>query len=416
MIKKFLLLFLLFQSPLGASSQEALNEAQKLYKSGKLPEAVALLENIYSKDKTDTKTKNLLVKALTELGIDLSFKERYDGAIMAFRRAHDLSPDDETINDLLGTVQELTAPPEEEKQKPVKIEPPKIEEKKAPEPEKIKSERPKTVPTVYIGDSIKLQNELIKKMEVLAETFRKNVAEREKRDEDTLKKLDRLINTGDAANKILSTALGHTEKTFKKTFALYLSAFLAASAVILIILFLMLRSAALRRERFLAPGGAGQIANKPAAKRIAFDETQTPGKFDGIEIIEAELSSEDNTEKNVARTLLEPFLNDDDIETRVRAVSTLYKYDKDETEKIITGFARSGDNSEIKAFCRLISFIPVETGLSIIEELYENADSEIKEHCLKAISDINASQISEEVRERLEKITRDLKKNGWVIE
>jgi len=43
-----------------------------------------MFEEIYSKD-NNKEVKKLLVNTLTELGIDLSFNERYDAAVMAFK-------------------------------------------------------------------------------------------------------------------------------------------------------------------------------------------------------------------------------------------------------------------------------------------------------------------------------------------
>ncbi|HLD30431.1 MAG TPA: tetratricopeptide repeat protein, partial [bacterium] len=98
MILLFLSLFLFSQD---------FEDAVRHYEQGKLSEALAVLDDISGKETRREEVKNLLIKILTELGMELSFQERYEEAFSYFEKALALDPGDSFLKEIHATTQGL---------------------------------------------------------------------------------------------------------------------------------------------------------------------------------------------------------------------------------------------------------------------------------------------------------------------
>ncbi|MFH1352013.1 MAG: HEAT repeat domain-containing protein [bacterium] len=344
-----------------------------------------MLEEIYSKDKSKG-TKALFVKTLIELGTELIFKEQYPAAAVAFGRAKELEPSDKTIIELFDTAQELSS-----------LTPENAEEKEPP-------------PTAQPPTDILLnQKKLMRKMELLLNAFEKNA---KKPDTQALKKMDEILAASKKTDKTLEKSFSESEKTLKQTFLTYAALFTAGIVSMLIIAWFFMRRAALKRQALLSKF----LEEK---KRMEVPLSLIGGaadkKFQGIDIIEAELSSDNRIETSMAQDLLAPFLNDSDIETRIRAIKALFKYSKPDAEKVVLNLAESENTAFRKAFCRLTAFVPPEKSIAGLGKLLKDEDTEVKRSALKSLMNMQSTQIGKDAQEKITDLLKNEAPDDWVI-
>lgn len=375
----------------------ASEKAERLYKQGNFAAAVAASEEEYART-GDAGEKAELVRYLTELGLDMSFKENYNAAEYAFSRALSLSPDDLTLKELKATVKDLGSYPVRESlpEKEVKAAKPPPAPRPAPAP----AQSP--VNSSYI----KQQLELIRKLEKLADAIEKKSASDAGISEATAQKTARSI----------SAALSDSMANIKKTFIVTAIAVTAAAALLVLAAFLIARYAVNKNHLLImaAKNNAEPMALKQKARRIPLIDPGNNTKYEGIDIIEAELSSEDSTENSVARTLLEPFLNDSDIELKMRAIKALHKYSPDEAVRLLEQEALKGPDG-IKIFCRLIQLMPVEKSLAIAADVMKKAGPEDAGLLNNALIKLNSPGLDAKLRGKLNALTGISGKDDLII-
>jgi len=355
--------------------------AETLYKQGDFAGAVAVAEEEYAKSGSES-AKTALVRYLTELGLDMSFKENYNAAAYAFSRALSLSPDDITLKELVATVKDLGYYPA-----PALI--PEKEIKPAATPPGAK---PAPAPDPAAGAYLKQQLELIRKLEKLAAAIEKKSAAETGISEEAMRE----------TAGVLSASISHGMENIKRTFLMTAIAVFGAAALLVLAAFLIARFAVNRHHLLgLAAKNTGPaIAHKKKALRIPLAGYENDTKYESIDIIEAELSSEDSTESGVAQKLLEPFLNDPDIELKIRAIKTMHKYSADEAVRLLEQETLKVPDG-IKMFCRLIQLMPPEKSIGIAGEVMKNADPENAELLKKALLKLNSSELDETLRGKL---------------
>ncbi|MFH1957456.1 MAG: HEAT repeat domain-containing protein [bacterium] len=382
-MSNLLCIFLFLFSLLSQAFAQNIRTAEKLFEKGELSGAAAMLEEIYSKDKSK-ETKALFVKTLIELGTELIFKEQYPAAAIAFGRAKELQPSDKTILELFDTAQELSS-----------LTPQNAEEEEPP---------PLSLPPT---DILFNQKKLMRKMELLLNAFEKNA---KKPDTQALKKMDDLLEASKKTNKTLEKSFSESEKTLKQTLLTYAALFTAAIFFMLILAWLIMRRAALKRQALLS-----KFLEEKKKMEVPLIGGAADKKFQGIDIIEAELSSDNRVETSMARGLLAPFLNDSDIETRIRAIKALFKYSKPDAEKVILTLAESENTAFRKAFCRLTAFVPPEKSITVLGKLLKDKDTEVKRSALKSLMNMQSMQIGKDAQEKITDLLKNEAPDGWVI-
>jgi len=380
-ILPFTFLFLFSQ----AFSQD-IRAAKKLFENGKLSESAAMLEEIYLRDKSE-ETKELLITALVELGTDLIFKEQYSAAAITFGRAKELNPSDKTIIELFDTARDLNS-----------LAPQEAEEQEQPPP----SQPP---PDILFN-----QKKLIQKMEMLINAFEKNAKKPDKLAGKTLEKIDDLLEASKKTGKTLEKSFSSSEKTLKQTLFAYAAFFMAAIVLILLGVYLIMRRAAVKRQALLA-----KFMEEKKKTEVPLIEGHAGKKFQGIDIIEAELSVDNQMEVSVARNLLKPFLNDPDIEIRIRAIKTLYKYSKPDAEEIALALAGHENADFRKAFCRLTNLITPEKSIAALGKLIKDKDTEIKRCVLKSLADMQNMKISEDTKKKITELLKNETPDDWIV-
>ncbi len=377
------------QGILSAGETPASVRAEALYKQGNFAEAVATAEEEYSKT-GDRELKTSLIKYLTELGLDLSFKENYSAASYAFRRALTLAPDDLTLKELAVTAKDLSSYGE------IPESPKKETRPIAPLPQKA------AVNNTYL----KQQKALILKLEKLAEAIEKKSAPPSAISEDTIRKIAASIN------KVISEAGANIKKTFMVTAV----AGTAAIAVLIVSAFLIARYAVNRYHmlNFSIKNSVAELDRQKKARRIPIISPRGDTKYEGIDIIEAELSSEDSTEACVAKKLLEPFLNDTDIELKIRAIKALHKYSKDEACVLLEQEALKGGDG-IKIFCRLIQLLPPEKSVAIAEEIMKKTEASENSLMANALLKINTPDLDEKLRDKINSLAGISGNDDWIV-
>ncbi|MCD6311058.1 MAG: hypothetical protein J7M11_01160 [Elusimicrobia bacterium] len=373
------------QGILRAAPPAAAVKAEELYKQGNFAEAAATAEEEYSRT-GDNGLKKSLIKYLTELGLDLSFKENYSTASYAFNRALALAPDDVTLKELAATSKDLSSYETT----------PKSPEKKASRAKPPPAAKP--VNNTYL----KQQRALLLKLEKLAQAIEKKSAQPAGIPADTVKKPDKLIANGENAAFAFNKVISEIGANIKKTFVATGLAVIAIIVVLIISVFLIMRYAVNRYHmlNFSAQNRAPEIGPRQKARRLPIVAPVDNTKYEGIDIIEAELSSEDSTEADVAKKLLEPFLNDTDIKLKIRAVKALHKYSKDEACKLLEEESLKGGEG-IKLFCRLIQLLPPEKSIALAEKLMTLADTSARGDIANALLKINTPSLSGKLRDKI---------------
>jgi len=380
---------------------QTFKDAEKLYKEAKYEETIQILEKLYSKQKTK-QIKELLLKALTDRGMELSMEGNYSEAIVVFARAKELNPDDTLIQELFQTSLELSKLGEEKPQK---------------------KEKQTQIPKGFLEE----QRKLLSKLEELSETLklsRKKISETEK----NLKKIaeeakisreriiDELSRTTSkiseqnqkTGKEIVSTIVHKSEETKKTVFI----AFLLGVATFLIILLLIFYSAKKFVTKKIIPM---QIERKTAQKILLPPNEEKMRKFEGIEIIEAEFSTDEEKEKNVAENLLKPFIDNPDPEIKKKAIQTLFKYNPVSARDIITKMSSSKDLVDKILVCQLLELLPVDKGVSIIEKYIKTEDPELRKNVLKAIRSLLSKNITEEQKGKIKKLLKSTEEDEWII-
>ncbi len=383
---KPLCIFLLLFSSLSQASAQNIRTAEKLIEKGALSGAASLLEEIYSKDKSK-ETKALFVKTLIDLGTELIFKEQYPAAAVAFGRAKELEPSDKTIIELFLTAQELSSltPQNAEEKEPAQA----IQQTEIP------------------PDILRNQKKLMQRMELLLNAFEKNA---KKPDTQALKKMDEILAASKKTDKTLEKSFSESEKTLKQTFLTYTAIFTTGIVFMLIIAWLIMRRAALKRQALLS-----KFIEEKKKMEVPLIGVVADKKFQGIDIIEAELSPDNRTETSMARDLLAPFLDDSDIETRIRAIKALFKYSKPEAEKVVLNLAEAEKAAFRKAFCRLTAFVPPEKSISVLGKLLKDEDAEVKRSALKSLMNMQSTQIGKDAQEKITDLLKNEAPDDWII-
>ncbi|MBA3053117.1 hypothetical protein KKF70_01395 [bacterium] len=372
----------------------ASEKSERLYKQGKFAEAVAASEEEYARTGDDGE-KAELIRYLTELGLDMSFKENYNAAEYAFSRALSLSPDDLTLKELKDTVKDLGSYPARETVPEKEV--------KAAEPPPATRPAPAPAPFPLNGVYIKQQLELIRKLEKLASAIEKKSSSDSGISEETVQK------TALSINRTISESMS----SIKLAFVLTALAVTAAAALLVFAAFLIARYA-VNKHHSLVMAAQKPMGLKQKARRIPLIYPDNDTKYEGIGIIEAELSSEDSTESSVARTLLEPFLNDSDIELKIRAIKALHKYSADEAVGLLEQEAPKGLDG-IKIFCRLIQLMSAEKSLAIAAEVMKKADPEGADLLNNALIKLNSPALDAKLRDKLNALTGISGKDDLII-
>ncbi|PKM99158.1 MAG: hypothetical protein CVU78_07715 [Elusimicrobia bacterium HGW-Elusimicrobia-2] len=407
--------FIAQQGFLRAAEPSAAARAEALYKQGNFAEAVATAEDEYART-GDSELKLSLINYLTELGLDMSFKENYSAAAYAFSRALALAPDDVTLKELADTTKDLSPSSDAYGETP-KTTP--AETKPAPTQPSINN--------VYL----KQQRALMLKLEKLTDAIGKNYPatgntnrfQQNAISANTEKKLDKLIATSENAAVSINKAVSETGTNIKRTFIATVAASAAAIAALIASAFLIARYAVNRHHmlNFSIKNSAAEIGPRKNAKRIPIINPLSGGlsvadstKYEGIDIIEAELSSENSTEASVAKKLLEPFLNDSDIELKIRAIKALYKYSEDEACLLLEQEAfKSGDG--IKIFCRLIQLPKPEKSAEIAGELMKKIKPSEKNLLANALLKINTPDLDEKLRDKINSLAGISKSGDCIV-
>ncbi|MEA2082431.1 MAG: hypothetical protein U9O97_06790 [Elusimicrobiota bacterium] len=379
------------------AADSAAIRAETLYKQGLFAEAVAMAEKEYSQTGNPA-IKTSLIKYLTELGLDLSFKENYSAAAYAFNRALALAPDDNTLKDLAETSEDLSS------------------YAKPPQPEKKVKPPPKTQKTPVNSTYLKQQRTLILKLEKLAQAIENQPGRSGELSKNTIEKLDKLMTAGDHAAASINKAADRTEANLKKTFVATAVGALAAGAALIVSAFLIVRYAFNRYHTagFLAKPAGAAIETQKKARRIPLLDSGKDTRYEGIDIIEAELSSEDSTEASVAKKLLEPFLNDTDIELKIRALQALHKYSAIEASKLLEREAVKGiEGSQI--FCRLIQLLPPQKSVSIAEKLMKKTGPRETSLIANALLKINTPDLSPKLRDKINSLAGISADTDWIV-
>ena len=232
----------------------------------------------------------------------------------------------------------------------------------------------------------------------------------------TVKKLDKLIVAGENAANSINKAVSKTETRIKRTFIITAVAMTAAVAALIAAAFLITRYVLNKYHALnvsIKNSVPGMVSRK-RAHRIPLITPVEETKYEGIDIIEAELSSEDSTEACVAKKLLEPFLNDADIELKSRAIKALYKYSKPEACELLEREALKGE-AGIKIFCRLIQLLAPEKSIALAENLMKKTKPHEKNLIASALLKINSPDLAEKLREKINSLAEISGSDDWIV-
>ncbi|RLD17221.1 MAG: hypothetical protein DRI36_04470 [Caldiserica bacterium] len=377
MLFVFLILFLLSQS---------FDDALNLYKEGKREEALKLLERIY-KESPNKEVKSLLVKILTEIGMEKSFKEDYSGALIYFERAKEIAPDDELVLDLYNTTKEIlkASPPPEEKKKEKKVE--RVKERVVIE---------KTKPVIRAYEMKRLLEAFLKLEERQTEFLKEFVKER--------KEIDAIFKEEKKRENFYSNII------YINVIAIVLSVIFVG-----IIMYLVFRNIALRKEAVLLRYQERLIESMsektlPEAEKIPLTSPEET-KLKGIEVIEGELKEDKGVEKEMAIKFLKNFISDPSYEVKEKAIRVLSKYDRDEAVKVLKDLWDKGTRDDRILFLKMSDIMPEEEVLSYLSQIIDY-DPELRGEAIKIIEErFSEDELSDDIKEKIKRIKKE---EGWI--
>lgn len=161
------------------------------------------------------------------------------------------------------------------------------------------------------------------------------------------------------------------------------------------------------------------VAVKPPEGRAArtLKKTDTETRIHTVEAIEAELANK-GEERKIGIRLLQPFVEDDDKEVRLRAARALYKYDEGDALNKFTLLGHSADTKICIKAVRALAKIPSEKTIRILFGIGINDDKEVVREVIKALYKIYEKEeieLSGDTKKMIEDFISASEKE-WVVE
>jgi tetratricopeptide (TPR) repeat protein len=377
-----------------ALTETLLDNALDEYKNGELKKALSKLEEARKKDRKNFQLRSLIVKVLTELGMEYSFVELHHEALEFLERAKQLSPEDKKIQDMINISNSM------------------IKNGLANESEESQdnTDELKKMSAVF-EEYQKQQNEILKdyiktqaRLQEILESSENEKAKIYKLLEEREELLDEVLKEG---KNILS--LG------KKT--IWIAAGLA--------LVLMLFTGIILKKRIIKNREIAQIEKDFQDKIIQSikvsdgkqELSEYEKKLKKLDILDSEMTDMNSLEDEVAVNIVSQYLNDVDYRIRLRAVNILHKVEPKKAVQILCKIINS-ETGEIRASaCNLLGEIDSDYSVELLLRLADSKHDDIKKNALAAMvkilhSNKSGSEIKKIISNKLDEINKG---EDWII-
>jgi len=161
--------------------------------------------------------------------------------------------------------------------------------------------------------------------------------------------------------------------------------------------------------------GSVQLIDETTSPLKLIEGSHPKDRVKGVEIIEAELVEETDTE--IAQRLLIPFLEDKDSKVRATAAKALYKYNSNKALQILKDMSKSKDRVTRLNAAWSLGEIGSDLSAEILLDLINDTDYHVKRVVLKFLQRIlkTNKSISPVLSEKISKVITDARiKEGWI--
>lgn len=162
------------------------------------------------------------------------------------------------------------------------------------------------------------------------------------------------------------------------------------------------------------PGGSG-LREREAAKKLTAADPQA--RIHAIEAIETELAGK-GKEKEIGIRLLQPFIEDNDRDVKLRATKALYKYDSADALDKFTILGHSADSGTCIKTVKALAEIPSEKTVRILFGIGVNNDKKVVREVIKILYEVyekGTEEFSEDTKKLIEDFISASQKE-WIVE
>jgi len=372
------------------------------YIKGDIDGAIFDIENSLKLDKENKKYSSFLVKMLVEKGSEYYLQKKLKEALPYFEKAKKISPDNEKVKEMYDVIyKELF--PTSETQNVQKVESSEEMRKLFIEFQKQQQNLISTV----LGPTEQTLKEIISKVGDERREFLNILSKRDESVKQAFKENRDIIN---------------------RNFVIAILVFIIGIIIVVIVFSYVSSRLSARREAILLQHQERIISNllqQNVGSVQLIDETTSPLKLiegshpkdrvKGVEIIEAELVEETDTE--IAQRLLIPFLEDKDSKVRATAAKALYKYNSNKALQILKDMSKSKDRVTRLNAAWSLGEISSDLSAEILLDLINDTDYHVKRVVLKFLQRIlkTNKSISPVLSEKISKVITDARiKEGWI--
>jgi tetratricopeptide (TPR) repeat protein len=332
----------------------------------------------------------LLVKILTEAGMEHSLKEDHRKALQYFNRAVKILPDDRTVLDLIELSESAVT-----------------REKKTRRNTRRETEELKKMSSI-IEKYQEEQDKLLKQYSGMQAKVREVTESSEKERE----KLQVLLSKKESALIKMLDKQAAEKKKFKKR----IMAVSGGSAVLIAVIVMFL----LRKQHKIKQSGR-KVQKKlqddlKASEDAKKELSEYDKKMKKIEIIESSLGGDDPYENQVALNMLEDFSSDKDFRIRLRVVGVLHKIDPDVAVEIIRKVIGQENDEYRNAACKLMEKLHSPACVDLLLELSDSRDNNMRKLVLDALNRLiqnpdTGTALKEKIKDRL---SREYAEDDWI--
>jgi len=144
---------------------------------------------------------------------------------------------------------------------------------------------------------------------------------------------------------------------------------------------------------------------------------ETNRKIQLIQLIEKEMLHDKN--RMIATKLIEPYINDKDIDVKLQALKTLYYFDEDKALKMLLELSKSSDPDIRIKTVDVVSDITSVKSIQILFDMINDVEISVRKKVLKKLIDIKNRKLipSKEFNEKLELLLKEIqRKENWIME
>jgi len=357
-----------------ALTEDLIIEAVDRYKEGTLLKALEKLRMAFKKDSQSYKVRYLLTKILTELGMEYSFVGRHSKALDFLNKAHELSPDDQTINGLIKISESLLL---------------------------TKKEDIETVSAQAVN------MEKIEEMFAAFEEYQKKQVKIISEYNEAQSKMQEMLQSSEKEKKRLLALLKNREIQLKEIFEnqkkeekmnIFQNRYFLLSLSMLLVAFIFI---------------AGKYSGKKHKKLSDYEK-----KIRKLKIIESELAVHNQKESQVALTMLEQFLKDRDYKIKLKVIKLIHKIDPKAAINMLDDIIMNKKGDFRKGAFRLLGELKTLDSIELLLRVTDSDNEKMKEKAIVSLSEILKNgdidgTFKERIRNKLDKI---YVQENWVIE